>query len=529
MLGWPQAGAAQAFDNLSIAALPAPRLAFSEREMALARAVAGAPDLADFYGSNGLQPIFLGGEGAARRAALIGAVRQAASHGLPAARYRQAELRRSDRAGSDDLARELLFARIFARWSHDITGGILNPRKMDGGIKREVLRPATGDVMRQFAQSADPAAVLAGLPMTDPRYEALRRALAGQVTPIAPMDAPMVPPGLWREGDSGEAIAALRQRLALLGHSAPPMASERSFDAPLTRAVMDFQRSAGLTADGVAGPRTVARLNGDAGPEADGILVALERMRWMRGHDLNARHVWVNLPEYQARIFEGGAEIFSTRTVIGKADPDLETPEFSENMAYMVVNPSWNVPRSITVKEYLPRLRANRNAVGHLDVVDRAGRVVPRNRIDFRKYTAANFPYRMRQKPSDDNALGLVKFMFPNPWNIYLHDTPTKGLFNQTVRAYSHGCIRIGRPFDLAYELLRPQADNPQALFSRALKSGRETYLNLRPQVPVHLVYFTAFPDETGAIRRFRDIYGRDAKIAAALRKAALDSAATDE
>lgn len=525
----PRPAGAQALDAVPVAALPAPRLAFSEQEMALAQRVAGDPGLADFYGTNGLQPIFLGPEGAPRRAALIEAVGQAASHGLPPARYRQAALRRLDREGVDSVEEELGFARAFARWSHDVSGGILDPRKVESGIKREVQRPRTGDLMREFARTADPAAVLAALPPRDPRYEALRSALGRQSQLAAPAEVPLVPEGLWREGMSDSAVAMLRVRLSSIGFAAPPLGSPASFDAPLAQAVAAYQQAAGLPADGVAGPRTVARLNRGTGPEAEAILVALERMRWMAGHDLNARHVWVNLPEYNARIFEGGREIFETRAVIGKANREFETPEFSETMKYLVVNPRWNVPRSITVKEYLPRLQANRYAVAHLDVVDGAGNVIPRDRIDFRRYSAASFPYRMRQKPSDDNALGVVKFMFPNPWNIYLHDTPTKHLFNQSSRAYSHGCIRIGRPIDLAHELLRPQVANPDAVFAKALKSGRETYLNLRPPVPVHLVYFTAFPDETGKIHRFPDIYGRDALIHAALVKAGLDSAATDE
>jgi len=130
----------------------------------------------------------------------------------------------------------------------------------------------------------------------------------------------------------------------------------------------------------------------------------------------------------------------------------------------------------------------------------------------------------MRQKPSDDNALGIVKFMFPNPWNIYLHDTPTKHLFNQSSRSYSHGCIRVARPVELAHELLKGEFSNPEATFSKALNSGRESYLTLNGHLPVHLVYFTAFPDENGDIRRYPDIYGRDAEVQAALAKVGLDS-----
>ena len=150
--------------------------------------------------------------------------------------------------------------------------------------------------------------------------------------------------------------------------------------------------------------------------------------------------------------------------------------------------------------------------------------MIARDRIDFGRYTAANFPYRMRQKASDDNALGLVKFIFPNPWNIYLHDTPTKHLFGNAARAYSHGCIRIGDPFDLAYALLSKQTDDPQAMFHRALDRKKESWLKLTPPVPVHLVYFTAFPDADGTIRRFEDVYGRDGPLYDAIQKAGLDS-----
>jgi len=525
----PGAPGAQALDSTPVAALPAPRLSFSDREMRLAERVAHHPGLADFYGTNGLQPIFTGPQGAARRAALIEAVGQAASHGLPPSRYDRAGLMRLDRQGIDDLDAEIRFARVFADWSHDISGGLLEPRQVEpGGIKREVRRPPVGALLRRFASAADPGAVLAELPSRDPRYEALRRALARQSRLVPPADAPPVPEGLWRQGTSDPAIAALRVRLASIGFAAAPLGSPLTFDGPLAQAVAAYQHEAGLPADGVAGPRTVARLNRGSAPEDAAILVALERMRWMRGHDLNARHVWVNLPEFQARIYEQGRQVFETRVVVGKADPEFETPEFSEAMKYMVVNPRWNVPRSITVKEYLPRLQADRYAVAHLDVVDGAGNVIARDRIDFRKYTARTFPYRMRQKPSDDNALGQVKFMFPNPWNIYLHDTPSRHLFNQSSRAYSHGCIRVGRPVELAQELLKGQVENPESVYARALASGRETYLNLRPPIPVHLVYFTAFPDESGRIHRFRDIYGRDARIHAALVKAGLDSRPAD-
>lgn len=521
---------AQALETAAVAASPAPRLVFTEREMALARAVARQPGLADFYGRNELRPVFSGAEGQVHRQALMTAIARAAEHGLPPARYEPLRLKQLDQDGGNSPDTELTFARVFARWSHDVGGGILDPQRIDPTIKRVVLRPDTADLLQQYATSTAPDALLLGIEPQDPRYLALQKALGGKAELIAPPGTPEVPSGLWKPGMESEAITALRNRLAAIGFDAgEPETAETLYDAHLAEQVARFQERAGLPADGVAGPKTVARLNKGAASGDHGILVALERMRWMAGIDLNQRHVWVNLPEYNARIMEGGAETFQTRTVIGKSTEDFKTPEFSDEMEYLVVNPRWNVPRSITVKEYLPRLQKNRNAVSHLDIVDGNGNVIARDRIDFGKYNAKTFPYRMRQKPSDDNALGLVKFIFPNPWNIYLHDTPTKHLFNQSTRAYSHGCIRIGKPFDLAYELLRPQTSTPEAMFQRALDTEKETWLALKPNVPVHLVYFTTFPDQSGKIRSYPDVYDRDELVYAALMRAGLESFSSPE
>lgn len=506
------------------AALPAPRLIFSEQEMALAQAVARKPGLAAFYGTNGLKPIFTGAEGAARRTALIAAVARAPEHGLPMQRYQAVTLADLNRDAPDAADTELTFAEVFARWTHDVSGGVVDPRKIDPSIKRVVIRTPTNELLHEYATTGDPAATLARIEPHDARYIALQNALGGKTDLIAPPGTVEVPAGLWKIGAVGEGVVALRERLAVMGFDAgQPEVAATIFDAPLAQAVADFQARAGLKADGVAGAGTIARLNRKQVGGDKGVLIALERMRWMNGLDLNQRMVWVNLPEFNARIVDGGHEVFETRTVIGKSTEDRMTPEFSDEMEHIVVNPRWNVPRSITVKEYLPRLQGNRNAVSQIDIVDNRGNVIPRDRIDFGKYTAANFPYRMRQKPSDDNALGLVKFIFPNPWNIYLHDTPTKHLFDQSARAYSHGCIRIGRPFDLAYELLNGQVADPQATFQRALDSKRETWLPLKPHLPVHLVYFTTFPDENGTIHRYKDVYGRDEAVYGALMRAGVE------
>lgn len=506
----------------AVAVALAPQLNFTGEQMALAQAVANAPELASFYGSNGLQPIFEGPQGAPLRAALRAAIATAPRHGLPAERYRPARLE----AAGQGLEAELLHARILLRYLRDMTGGAIRPASVVPQIHREVNRPAASALIRDFVTAADPQAFLAGVQPRHPAYLALQRALAGAEDLTVPAGIPRAPEALWRVGAQGEGVRALRARLDSIGFSAT-VTDPRLYDAALSDVVARYQAAVGLPSDGIAGPNTIRQLNGDGAARSDWrsrmIAVSLERMRWMGGEDLAARHVWVNIPEFTARIIDGGDEVFRTRVVVGKTTSDQQTPEFSDRMEHVVVNPRWNVPRSITVKEYLPRLQANRNSVAHLDVIDSRGRVVPRSSVDFSRYTASSFPYRLQQKPSDDNALGIVKFIFPNPWNIYLHDTPTKHLFANRLRAYSHGCVRVADPVDLATALLSQQSDNPRGMFQRALDSKRETWLALTPQLPVHLVYFTAFPDETGQIRFFEDVYGRDAVLSERLQTVGLD------
>jgi murein L,D-transpeptidase YcbB/YkuD len=323
-------------------------------------------------------------------------------------------------------------------------------------------------------------------------------------------------------GDTGPEVVALRDRLVRMGYLA--RSATAVFDRKIEAAVVDFQLNHGLTADGIVNESTLIELNKGPEERLKSVIVALERQRWM-DYDRSARHIWVNLPDFTAKIIDHGRTVFETRVVIGKNVPDQRSPEFSDLMEHMVINPSWGVPRSITVKEYLPLLQRNPNAVSHLQVIDGRGRVVPRGAVNFAAYTSRNFPFALRQPPSDDNALGLVKFMFPNPYNIYLHDTPSKSLFAKEVRAYSHGCIRVADPFDLAHALLSVQSKDAEAEFDEKLKTGNETTVKLLQKVPVHLVYFTAYPGAKGRIAYRRDIYGRDAALFEALSAAGVELA----
>ncbi len=502
-----------------VAALPAPKLDFTAFEMDLAETVASDPGLAAFYGAHGLKPVFLGPDAAPRRAALLDAVATAPQHGLPPQRYNTAGLERETAAS--DVATEVRYARALSRWAGDVSNGLIDPAKTDSMNKREVI-PVDMAALLDGMTKGDPAAALAALPPQNPAYLQMKEMLSKQASLVAPPGTPEVTSGVYKIGASGGEVANLRQRLASIGFDAPASADPQIFDQGLADAVAAYQRAAGLPDDGVAGPKTLAQLNGaDTGPQTRRLMIAMERMRWLNGHDLNTRMIWVNIPSYMAEIREGGQTTFETRVVVGKSDPDWETPEFSETMEFVVPNPRWNVPRSIAAQSYLSKLRANRYAVAHLDVVDRNGRVIPRDQIDFNKYTDRSFPYTLRQKPSEDNALGLVKFMFPNPWNIYLHDTPSKGLFGSSNRAASHGCVRVGKPFDLAYELLRGNSSDPQALFQKVLSTGEERWIKLDEPLPIHLVYFTTIPGPDGKLRSYPDVYGRDARVWEAMQKAA--------
>jgi len=319
-----------------------------------------------------------------------------------------------------------------------------------------------------------------------------------------------------KPGATGQAVVALRNRLIAQGFM--PRSNARSYDATLQAAVQQFQEAHGLEADGVAGAGTIKEINVSAEARLQSVVVAMERERWTN-HARGDRHILVNIPDFTARVIDHGTETFRTRSVVGARSEGRPTPEFSDVMEHMVINPSWYVPRSIITKEYLPKLRANPGAVSHLQITDNRGRVVSRNR-SFAGYTARNFPYAMRQPPGPRNALGLVKFMFPNKHNIYLHDTPAKNLFGREVRAYSHGCVRLADPFDFAYALLAKQEADPEAFFKATLRTGRETYVYLKEPVPVHLIYRTAITTPKGDLEFRRDIYGRDAKIWAALRAA---------
>ncbi|MEM7695789.1 MAG: L,D-transpeptidase family protein [Pseudomonadota bacterium] len=309
-----------------------------------------------------------------------------------------------------------------------------------------------------------------------------------------------------KRGQKSPRVAALRSRLnaTVLRGNDPTQ-----YDAGLLAAVKAFQKSKGLAADGIVGPRTVRALDGVVAPDDRTALISnMERWRWLpRG--LGGHHVFVNIPEYRVRVISGGTETYNGRVIVGS--PRNPTPIFSDEIEHVVVNPYWNVPFSIAKNEMLGGIQSNPSgyfARRNYEAVV-GGRVVNPASLDW--HAGMLHRVRIRQRPGRSNALGAVKFLFPNKHAVYLHDTPSKGLFRRDRRALSHGCVRVQNPFDFASALLKNEPKMSGSSIRRMV-GGSQRWLNTADHIPVHLTYFTRTVDADGQMKRFGDIYGYDAR-----------------
>jgi murein L,D-transpeptidase YcbB/YkuD len=481
------------------------------------------------YANRAFKPIWLGEDGSPNEAArvLVTVLKSAGDHALPAAKYKGATLEARLTAGSPELEAELSAA--FVEYAQDVGFGLLEPRGVDRELHIYPEPTDAGILIGQAAKATNMAGYLDTLPPSDPGYRRLVERFAA-FRSLAASDIwgdPVRKGRTLRPGQQNARVAQARARLTAMGDLDPNVYDQQSgvatsdgtqiatnevttdvplqafdpnaFDEPMVEALQRFQARHGLNLDGVIGPATLKQLNISPRTRAEQIAVNLERLRWMN-RDLGRKHILVNLAGFTMAVVNNGREEFTQRVVIGKADAERRTPEFSEMMTHMVINPSWYVPSSIANKELFPREAANPGYLAARGMRVRNGRII--------------------QKPGPRNALGTVKFMFPNRWAIYLHDTPSRHLFKRDVRAYSHGCVRVERPHEFAAYLLAAQQSEPRAYFDGILKTRRERHVNLDEPLPVHLTYRSAWIDEKG-VEQFRgDIYGRDRKIARALQTA---------
>ncbi len=489
-------------------------------KQSVAEAAARDKELAEFYKARGYKPLWTGKSDNARRRAFLQAVDDIGDHALPKGRYDEAQLKSLFKSAKDPKQQgrvEVEVSKMFLQYAQDIQSGILTPGRIDSEIKRKAPRRGRLAQLVAFSKSS-PRGYFKSLAPKTPEYTRLMAEKLKLEKLIAEGGwGAKVPAKALKPGSSGAPVVALRNRLISMGFM--KRSATQTYDASIQKAVQLFQLNHGLATDGVAGPGTIAQINVQVETRLQQVIVAMERERWMNSAR-GKRHVLVNITDFHAEIIENGKVAFKTRSVVGANDSDRRTPEFSDVMEHMVINPTWNVPRSIATKEYLPLLKKNPNAVRHLRLVDARGKVVSRGAIDFTQYDERSFPFNLKEPPSQGNALGLVKFMFPNPHNIYLHDTPAKALFGRESRAFSHGCVRLNDPFDFAYALLSKQERDPQAFFKARLATGKENTVVLDKPLPVHIIYRTAFTQAKGRTQFRRDVYGRDARIFGALSRA---------
>ena len=489
-------------------------------KQAIAEAAAKDEALSTFYRERNYKPVFVGNGDGRRRGALLKALASAGDHGLPIGAYDAAGLKAAMKAAktpSDRGRVEVMAATRMLDYADHLRSGVLTPRRIDSLLVMDVPRYDRASTIDAFSKS-NPAAFLKKMAPRKPEYVRLQKEklqlekLLGKGGWGDKVQAKSLKPG-----QSGGAVVQLRNRLIRMGYMRK--SATQSYDAKMQSAVQKFQINHGLSPDGVAGASTIAQVNKDAQDRLQQVLVAMERQRW-NSRPLEKKHVWVNIPDFHVDIMKNGKSTFRSRVVVGKNTSDRRTPEFSDTMEFMIINPSWYVPRSIVTKEYLPLMQRNKGAAGQLQIIGRNGKPVSRSSINFSQYNAKNFPYSMKQPPSKGNALGLVKFMFPNKHNIYLHDTPSKSLFGRESRAFSHGCIRVHKPFDFAYALLASQEKDPEGFFQTALRTKRERRVDLREPLPVHIAYYTAWVDAKGQAHYRNDVYNRDAQIFSALSRA---------
>ncbi len=479
----------------------------------------GRAALAAFYESRKDEPLWVGPAGLTAKAdAVIGEIKRANDWGLDARDY---DLSFVPDAGGAALTREELASTEAAlslavlKYARDARGGrIGDPAKqLSSYLDRlpQIRDPKA--VLEELAGSSEPDAVLRGLHPKHPQFERLRQkylelekgaAVAAEIVRVPP--GPALAPG-----QKHASVPLLRKRL--LGDTAASP-DETLYDETLAAAVKEFQTKAGLRPDGIVGAGTRAALNDVEVPSSAKFRANMEEWRWMPD-DLGAFYVWVNIPEFALRVVKDGKVIHEERVITGLTDK--QTPVFSDEMELVTFHPRWNVPNSIKVRELYPSLARGGTYFSRQNLrLTRNGRVVDPTTIDWSTTDIRN--YDVYQPPGGGNVLGLVKFSFPNKHDVYMHDTPTKGLFEEASRPFSHGCMRVRNPARLAELVLgEDKGWGPEKIAELIGAPPEENEVRLDHKIPVHITYFTAWVDDDGTARTMKDVYGHEKRITQAL------------
>ncbi len=502
------------------------QLYFDETQHLEAEPIYTMGPLLDLYRKNNFQPLWTDEH---KILALGRAVIAAAGEGLIPADYHLTSINSALTDAAEPLSqgqllvRDILFTDALILLGEHILHG-----KVDGRDVEEKEGLAAGppsevdiDYYLDVVRSGRIVAAMQERAPQHPNYLALKEGLAQYKQKAGQGGWPSIAEGSsLKPGMRGQRVAALRLRLAASGELAPELTPGEQYDEALTAAVQHFQSRHGLEADGVVGKSTIAALNMPVEDRIQQIRANLERTRWTL-HDMPSSAVLVDIAGFQLHYRHNGETLWSSRVMVGQ--PYNQTPVFRSAITYLVLNPTWTIPPGMLKNEIIPKILKNPNYLRNenLKVYDLKGNPVDARTIEWSRYLTRGFPYVLRQDAGPDNALGRIKFMFPNPYHVYLHDTPSKSLFGRNSRALSHGCIRVQSPLDLGRMILANDPGNTvsNARIDQILESGKTTGLSLKKPLPVFLLYITAKGDADGTISFSPDVYGRDAAVIEALNR----------
>lgn len=492
-----------------------------------------APDsVAAFYKNRNFSPAWMDGNAPSPLAdALVATLKQADNEGLNPSNYHLdpletmlAEAWRQPLRPAMLANLDILLTDAYLVYASHLLSGHVNPESL--GTEWYLRRPGANltAILRKALKSGNIEESLSSLLPADPGYGRLKEALLHYRDLRAQGGWPAISEGpMLRIGDTGPRVSQLRARLAADGEIASgPTEGEEVFDDEMEQAVIRFQQRHGLEADGAVGGKTLAALNVPAEEREKQIRVNLERMRWLPA-DLGNRHILVNVADFSLHVIEGGEPLMEMRAIVGR--PYRQTPSFSSKLTHIVFSPYWHIPHSIAVKDLLPKIQKDRRFLDREKIRvfrgwGKAQQQVNPATIKWQQLSENNFPYHLRQDPGPLNSLGRVKFMLPNNFNVYIHDTPSRDLFEKAVRGFSSGCIRIDSPVELAEYLLRDDPSWTAETILEAMEQSRERTIRLPKPIPVHFLYLTAWVDENGVLQFRDDIYSRDTLVADALEAA---------
>ncbi len=467
---------------------------------------------------------------------LVRAISEIADEGLNPADYHQKTLQAISQTSSDDSEPELqadidlVFSDAFLILASHLLEGKVNPQTIHAEWTANRREREVHTILSDALQSGSVYQTLQSLKPPAPAYQRLisyRRQLSELLGRPWPLNEPGV---TIRPGDTDPRLPAIREQLILLGDL--PMAdndtlqesgenpTDHLYAGNLIQAIPAFQARHGLDPDGIIGRKTLAALNLMPIERIRQIDANLERWRWLPD-SLGDTYVLVNIAGFEMVMVENGEEVLRQRVIVG--GPFRQTPVFSDRIRYLVFNPTWTVPRKLMIEDQLPLIQSDPGYLERLNFKVYQGWGADRVEIDpaevdWAELTANNFPYQLVQQPGRSNALGQVKFMFPNQYEVYLHDTPGQYLFNRIERTLSSGCIRIERPFELAERLLAGNSDWDRNRIEQAIEQEEPANAVLENPVPVHLQYWTVWVDSAGRLQIRSDIYGRDRRLIDALR-----------